>query len=78
MSGETTIYIRVTTRGGPSWRPVAAARLGDDVYRILGKKSVVAGEEWPFEPGDVVRCKPYELTDNDLVLVAYEKITPVA
>ncbi|MBI3450107.1 MAG: hypothetical protein HY049_14485, partial [Acidobacteria bacterium] len=51
MSGETTIYISVTTRGGKSWRPVTAARLGDDVYRITGKKSAAAGEEWPFEPG---------------------------
>ena len=25
--------------------------------------------------GDLVRCKPYELTDNDRVLVAYEKVT---
>jgi len=57
----------------------AAARLGDDVYGSSGRSPVVAGEEVAFRAGGRSSdAKPYELTDNDLVLVAYEKITPVA
>ncbi len=70
MPQDSQIYIRVEGKGGPSWRPVQAARVEENVDRIL--EGPGPGESWPFGKGDVVRCRPFELTDHDLVLVAHE------
>jgi len=78
MAGEIVIYISVTARGGKSWRPVSAILRRDDVYEILGKNPAPGVDEWPFDTGDLVRCRPYDLTDNDRVLVAYEKVDRIA
>jgi hypothetical protein len=81
MAGEIEIYISVITKTGKVWRPVSAVLRRDDIYQIVGKNPSpggAGGEQWPFETGDLVRCKPYELTDSDLVLVAYEKVERIA
>jgi len=78
MAGEIEIYVSVGTRGGKSWRPVSAILRRDDIYEILGRNPAPGVEEWPFASGDLVRCKPYELTDKDVVLVAYEKVDRIA
>jgi hypothetical protein len=78
MAGEIEIYISVGTKSGKTWRPVSAILRRDDIYEILGVNPAPGLEEWPFDTGDLVRCRPYELTDSDLVLVAYEKVDRIA
>lgn len=78
MAGEIEIYISVITKKGKVWKPVSAVLRREDVYEILGRNPAPGIEEWPFATGDLVRCQPYELTDSDLVLVAYEKVEPIA
>ena len=74
MADERQIYIRVTGSRGPAWRPVEAERIEGDVYRITGSATPASGESWEFASQDLVRCKPYELTDDDVVMVAFEKV----
>ena len=73
MSDEIDIYITVTRNKVESWRSVKAVHRGGDVYEIIGSNTSPPGDVWRFTTGDFVRCKPYELTDNDVVLVAWEK-----
>ncbi len=75
MPSETQIYIRIEGASGSSWRPVQAVRVEENVYRILEGPEAGSAESWPFTAGDLVRCRPFELTDHDLVLVAYERAT---
>lgn len=70
MTHDNQVYVR--TRGG-SWRPVPARKVGEDCWLILEEPGATDVRSWEFNPGDTVRCRPYELTDHDLVLVAYEK-----
>ncbi|HZI95388.1 MAG TPA: hypothetical protein VFE84_14175 [Patescibacteria group bacterium] len=73
MADEIDIYITVTRNNADSWKPVKAVHRGEDVYEIVGSNTSPAGETWRYSTGDFVRCKPYDLTDNDVVLVAWEK-----
>jgi hypothetical protein len=47
-----TIHIPLLGEGTPVWRPVAAERLLDGTFRILGE--MPDDEEWAFSPGEVV------------------------
>jgi len=78
MAARTQVYIKIGAKAGPAWRPVDAEPLGRDLYRIVGSNPSPAVEPWPFSPGDVVRCEPYELTDSDVILVACEKVDPAS
>jgi len=78
MADEIQIYVGVTGKAGKEWRPVAAVRRRDNIYEITGSNPAPALETWPFGPGDLVRCEPYELTDNDVILVATEKLDRIA
>jgi hypothetical protein len=73
MTGNTTIYISVEETSGSSWRPVDAIQRGENVYEIVGENPKPDMEKWPFNKGDFVECKPYELTDSDIILVAFAK-----
>ena len=74
MAEETDVYISVKRGQTSNWKPVKAVRRRDDVYEIVGRNAASAQETWQFTTGDLVRCKPYELTDGDMVLVAWEKV----
>lgn len=74
VSSPSEIYIRVEGRNGQSWRVVKALRKAEDLFEIVSDAPPPPGETWQFAPGDTVRCKPYELTDHDVVLVACEKV----
>jgi len=78
MSGKSIIYIKLSGREGPKWRPVEAEPCGPDLYRIVATNPAPDKEPWPFATGDVVHCEPYELTDSDLILVATVKVDPGA
>ncbi len=78
MSRETDIDIKPATHSWPAWRPVRAIERRDGLYEILGANPAPESEPWPFGPGDLVRCRPFELTENDIILVAFEKVDRLA
>lgn len=72
MVGEVLIYVRVTGAAGEAWRPARALQHPGDIYEILDV-SLLPGETGRFAAGDRVTCRPYELTDHDIVRVAHER-----
>jgi hypothetical protein len=72
MADEVLIYVRVTGTAGEAWRPARALLHPGEVYEILDV-SLQPGETGRFAAGDRVTCRPYELTDHDIVRVAHEK-----
>jgi hypothetical protein len=73
MPAETEIYIRVIGAQGETWRSARAVHRSDDVYEITENVPNAGKQTGRLSSGDLVRCKPHELTDGDLVLVAFEK-----
>ena len=72
MQRETcTIYVALLNEGTPCWRPVDAAALGDGDFKIMGV--VPDGEEWEFQPGDVVRCESHDFDDVSGLLAVQVK-----
>lgn len=69
-----TVYVALLDEGVDVWRPVPAAHIGDDVYR-LSADPVPEEEQWAFEPGTVVRCEWRLLSDGE-TLVAVERVPP--
>lgn len=67
----TQIYIALLDEGTPVWRPVRAAHLRDDIYRIL--EQLLADEHLEFVAGEFVRCRQQIFADGESRLVAYEK-----
>jgi hypothetical protein len=57
-----TIYIRLLGEGTAVWRPVAAERLHDGTFRILGEMPDY--EEWAFQPGEIVHSKSHVFSDG--------------
>lgn len=49
------IYVALLNGGTEVWRPVAAERLGPELFRLMGP--VPADETWAFQPGEVVVCR---------------------
>jgi hypothetical protein len=64
-----TIFVALLNEGTQCWRPVLAEHHTDNIYQIVD--SVPAGEEWMFQPGDMVRCEEREFSEG-VGLVAYE------
>jgi hypothetical protein len=56
MTPPVTIYVALHDEGVPVWRPVSAAQVGEDTYRILSANNEHADEIWEFDQGDLVRC----------------------
>ncbi len=50
----TTIFVRLLGEGIDCWCPVEAANEGAERYRITGP--MPDGDEWEFEPGELVVC----------------------
>jgi hypothetical protein len=66
------IYVELLEEGTSCWRPVEAEYLGNELYRIVGKKP--EGEIWAFSIGDVVKCKLKAFKEGSPELVAHERI----
>ena len=56
LTPAVTIYVALREEGVPVWRPVTAAHIGDDAYRILSANSDYPDEVWEFDRDDLVRC----------------------
>jgi hypothetical protein len=67
------IYVYLLDEGTDVWRPVQALQLDDGSFRIPPNALVPDGEIWEFNPGDIVRCKDKQLSEEKVALVAYEK-----
>ena len=68
---STQIYIALLDEGTTVWRPVSAAHLRDDIYRIL--EQPLADERLEFVAGEFVRCRQQTFADGQSGLVGYEK-----
>lgn len=77
MSEEVQIYVRVSGQAGEAWRPARALLHDGGIYEILDV-ALQPGETGRFAAGDRVTCRPYELTDHDIVRVAHERAGPPA
>jgi len=69
---EVQIYVRVTGPSGEAWRPARARPQPGDSFEIV-EVSLAPGETAQFGRGDRVTCRPYDLTDHDVVRVAHER-----
>ena len=67
------IYIKLLNEGVNAWRPVAAEKISQDVFRIVEPQK--SDEEWEFSSGKMVRCTTHMFADNKEGLVAIEEIT---
>jgi hypothetical protein len=73
MSQDVIIYVKVTLVGcDTAWGPAGAAPHADGTYSILSL-SLTAGDQPEFNVGDRVICRPFELTDHDVILVAHRR-----
>ena len=57
-----TIHIRLLGEGTAVWRPVAAERLHDGTFRILGE--MPEDEVWAFKPGEMVVTRQHVFSDG--------------
>jgi hypothetical protein len=72
----TTIFVALLNEGTPVWRPVSAAAIGGDVFRIPPDAPWDRDdEEWEFLPGEHVRCEQ-RVVSGGPVLVAVERVAP--
>jgi hypothetical protein len=71
MTKGRTIYIELLEEGTRCWRPVESEHLGGELYRITGERP--DGEVWPFEQGDIVKCRIHAFQEGSTGLVPYEK-----
>lgn len=67
---ETMIYINLLGEGLNVMRSVRSEHVGRDYYRIIDV--MPEGENWQFQPGQVVRCKKQTLSTGK-ALVAVEE-----
>jgi hypothetical protein len=65
------IFVELLDEDMPSWRPVAAQRLGSGLFRIVG--TVPEDEVWRFQPGQTVRCTEHAFADGTCGPVAVER-----
>lgn len=63
-----TIYVRLLGEGTAVWRPVAAERLHDGTFCILGE--MPDGERWAFKPGEMVVTRQHVFSDGLRGIVA--------
>jgi shikimate kinase len=66
-----TIYVELMDEGTTCWRPTAAERVSEDIFRITGQ--IPEGEHWAFQPGEIVRCHDRHFSEIG-GLVAYESV----
>jgi hypothetical protein len=71
MAETQTIYVELLDEGTTGWRPVEAARVDGDAYKIVG--DTPSDETWPFSTGGTVKCRLRKFQSGDSKLVACER-----
>ena len=66
------IFVALLDEGTDCWRPVAAQRLGENLFLIVG--AIPEGEIWQFRPGQTVRCADHVFSDGSRGQVAVERV----
>jgi hypothetical protein len=66
-----TIYVSLLDEGTPSFYPVEAVSLGNNVYEIVSDNPEPEDLPWEFVTNSKVRCDLRQLQDGEF-LVAYE------
>ncbi len=72
MEDHTTIYVALLDEGTPTWRPVEAVRIQDDVFEIISQNPDPDDEIWEFNVGQHVRCEKRELSNGVYMVAAHE------
>jgi hypothetical protein len=67
MAEMTTIYMPLLNEGTSVWRPVAAERVGQDTFRVIGP---MPDDEWAFAPDSIVTVAPQLFADGRSGVVA--------
>lgn len=67
---QTEIFVNLVGEGLNVLRRVRAEHLGRDFYRIVDE--MPEGENWQFQPGQIVRCRKTKLSSGK-ALVAFEE-----
>jgi hypothetical protein len=68
ISATVTLLMPLVDEGTEVWRSVAAERLDDATFRIVGPQP--EGERWVFAPGTAVAARSRVLSDGKEHLVA--------
>ena len=63
-----TIYMPLLNEGTDVWRPVDAALVEGQIYRVEGE--VPLGEVWAFPPGSIVICEQREFASGESGMTA--------
>ena len=71
MTETANIYIGLLDEGVDVWRPVTAEIVGSSTYKII--EAIPVGEQWEFQPGDVVHCSLKPIS-GEMCLVADKKL----
>lgn len=74
MKNLFQIYVYLLEEGTDVWRPVQAAHVRDDVYRIVSPNPDPEDEKWQFACGELVRCKEQLSREVGVHLLAYERV----
>ena len=75
VQDKTTIFVALMDEGTNVWRSVAAERVSDGRYLIVGVCDT-ADETWQFSPGSIVRCEQREFPGGEWRLAAVELVVP--
>jgi hypothetical protein len=62
MADKATIYMPLLNEGTATWRPVAAERLNEETFRVIGP--MPDDEQWAFPPGSAVTVAPKVFSDG--------------
>lgn len=62
------VHVTLLGEGVPVWRPARARHVQDSAYQLEG--TVPEGEEWEFQPGELVKCELQEFIGGGSGLVA--------
>jgi hypothetical protein len=75
MDSLSQIYVYLLEEGTDVWRPVQAAHVRDDVYRIISSNLDPEDEKWQFASGELVRCEKRMSPEDGVHLVACERVS---
>jgi len=68
MCAETQVFVALLGEGTQVWRPVDSRKVSPNVFEILGP--VPVGEEWEFQPGQIVECALNKFLQGDMGFIA--------